>query len=75
MRSAFRRFGAIAVLSLAAGTANADPSVSPTGTTIYDPGQAYSSFILFSGDDDHTHLIDMDGHEVHRWDQGGSLAF
>jgi hypothetical protein len=36
--------------------------------TRYDPGKAYNVFVLFSGSDDKTHLIDMEGNEVHRWD-------
>ena len=34
-------------------------------------GQGDTIFILFSGADDKTHLIDMDGNEVHRWDHRG----
>src|SRR5699024_4834881 len=30
--------------------------------------RAYSGYILFPGSDGRTHLIDMDGNEVHRWD-------
>ena len=52
-------------------TVQAAPSVYPTGVTRYDPGKAYNVFILFSGADDKTHLIDMDGNEVHRWDHRG----
>ena len=47
------------------------PRVYPTGTTIYDPARAYNSFVCFSGPDGLTHLIDMDGHEVHRWEHAG----
>jgi len=50
---------------------HAGPSVYPTGVTRYDPGKAYNVFVLFSGSDDKTHLIDMDGNEVHRWDHRG----
>ena len=59
------------LLVLAGGAALAEPSVYPTGTTIYDPSRAYSSYIVFSAPDHKTHLIDMDGNEVHRWDQPG----
>ena len=52
-------------------TVQAAPSVYPTGVTRYDPGKAYNVFILFSGADDKTHLIDMDGNELHRWDHRG----
>ncbi|MGY6769547.1 aryl-sulfate sulfotransferase [Komagataeibacter sp. NFXK3] len=51
--------------------AHATPSVFPTGVTQYAPDRTYNSFILFSGADNHTHLIDMDGHEVHAWHQAG----
>jgi hypothetical protein len=49
----------------------AEPSIFPTGVTRYDPGKAYNTFVLFAGSDDKTHLIDMDGNEVHRWDYTG----
>ena len=35
--------------------------------TIYDPARAYNSFICFSAPDGHTHVVDMDGNEVHQW--------
>ena len=35
--------------------------------TIYDPSRAYNSFLSFSGPDGSTHVIDMNGNEVHRW--------
>ena len=49
----------------------AEPSVYPTGVTRYDPSKAYNVFVLFSGADQKTHLIDMEGNEVHRWDHSG----
>jgi hypothetical protein len=49
----------------------ASPSVYPTGVTRYDPVKAYNAYVLFSGADDITHLIDMNGHEVHRWPHAG----
>jgi len=61
---------AIAVL-LGSGSVLADPSVFPTGTTRYDPERAYNSYVLFSGADEKTHLIDLTGAEVHRWDHQG----
>lgn len=54
-----------------AGAAVAEPSVFPTGTTRYDPAKAYNSYVVFASPDAKTHLIDMDGHEVHRWAFGG----
>jgi hypothetical protein len=55
----------------AAGPARAEPSVFPTGTTLYDPKLAYNCFVVFGAPDHKTHLIDMDGREVHRWDYAG----
>jgi hypothetical protein len=45
--------------------------VYPTGVTIYDPSRTYNSFICFSSPDGHTHLVDMDGNEVHEWPYAG----
>lgn len=56
-----------ALLMLLASTAHAFPSSFSTGTTLYDPEQAYSGYVLFPGSDRRTHLIDMDGNEVHHW--------
>lgn len=61
----------LAIALLATAPLRAEPSVFPTDTTRYDPGKAYNSFVLFTGADDKTHLIDMDGKEVHRWDYSG----
>jgi hypothetical protein len=49
----------------------AEPSIYPTGVTRYDPSKADNVFVLFSGGDLKTHLIDMDGSEAHRWDHNG----
>jgi hypothetical protein len=43
----------------------------PTGVTIYDPSRAYNSYIIFSSPDNKTHLIDLDGNEVHSWNYIG----
>lgn len=60
-------------LSLLAATApaGASPSVYPTGVTRYDPALAHSQYVIFSGQDQKTHLIDMNGNEVQRWDAEG----
>jgi len=67
--------GALALTFLGAGGADAAPSVYPTGVTIYDPARAYNSYVLFgdasAGARGETHLIDMNGNEVHSWDWGG----
>src|SRR5258706_13914702 len=47
------------------------PSVFPTGTTLYKPDKAQNGYVLFGGIDGQTHLIDMDGKEVHRWEKAG----
>jgi Arylsulfotransferase (ASST) len=70
-----RSHGALAlsfvVSALCSGAVYASPSVYPTGVTRYDSDKADNAFVLFSGADDKTHLIDMDGNEVHRWDYRG----
>jgi hypothetical protein len=54
----------------------AEPSVYPTGVTIYDPARAYNSFTLFPGGDDVTRLIDMTGKVIHEWKYVGQpVAF
>jgi len=49
----------------------AEPSVYPTGTTIYDPSKAYNSFVLFAGGDNVSRLVDLNGNVVHEWKFGG----
>jgi hypothetical protein len=58
-------------LAMTAGAAMAGPSVFPTGVTRYDPARAYNSYVLFSGQDKKTHLIDMNGNEVRQWPHEG----
>jgi len=52
-------------------SALAAPSVYPTGVTRYDPAKAYNSFVVFTGQDKRTHLIDLNGNEVHQWAKEG----
>lgn len=60
----------------AAPPAHAEPSVYPTGTTIYDPAKAYNSYVLFPGGDDVSRLIDLTGKVVHEWKYSGQpVAF
>jgi Arylsulfotransferase (ASST) len=59
------------MLLFGAASVSANPSVFPTGTTVYDPQKAYNSYIAFAAPDGKTHLIDMDGNEVHHWDKWG----
>jgi outer membrane protein assembly factor BamB len=67
----FRYLTAAAAAFLVTAATQANPSVFPTGTTLYDPAKAYNSYVIFSGTDEKTHLIDMDGTEVRRWDYQG----
>lgn len=64
--------GAAAVIGT--GVAIASPSVYPTGVTIYDPAKAWNGYVVFSGTDEKTHLIDMNGNEVRRWEYQGFPA-
>ncbi len=59
-----------------ASPAHAEPSVYPTGTTIYDPSKTYNSFVLFAGGDDVSRLVDLNGRVVHEWKYSGQpVAF
>jgi outer membrane protein assembly factor BamB len=71
MSFASRSLRFLASLALLTLPALASPRVYPTGVTIYDPARAYNCFVSFSGPDGITHLIDMDGNEVHRWPHPG----
>ncbi|MES2262407.1 MAG: aryl-sulfate sulfotransferase [Pseudomonadota bacterium] len=63
---------ALAIAAVLATTAAmAGSSVFPTGVTRYDPAKAYNSYVVFSGQDKKTHLIDMNGNEVHQWANEG----
>lgn len=70
-RSDFAFATCFVVAMLWSAAVYAEPSVYPTGVTRYDPSKAYNVFVLFSGADQKTHLIDMEGNEVHRWDHSG----
>jgi hypothetical protein len=72
-RRAYRvRTAALLVLCMLPVAATfAAPSVFPTGVTRYDPDKAWNGYVLFSGQDKKTHLIDMNGNEVHQWAQEG----
>ncbi|MFZ1988571.1 MAG: aryl-sulfate sulfotransferase [Alphaproteobacteria bacterium] len=74
-RGIVRITAAAAACAVIASAAFGFPSVYPTGVTRYDPAKAYNSFVLFSGGIDHkTHLIDMNGNEVHSWHHEGIPA-
>lgn len=57
--------------SLLSAVAHAAPSVYPTGVTRYDPAKAYNQYVIFSGADKQTHLIDMNGNAVKTWPHAG----
>ena len=62
------RAGAALMLAVAgAATMRAVPSVYPTGTTIYDPGKAWSGYTVFVLPDTGAALIDMNGAVVKQW--------
>ena len=60
-----------ACLAMAVMPSMAAPSVFPTGVTRYDTARAHNSYVLFSGQDKKTHLIDMNGNEVRQWPHEG----
>jgi len=62
---------AFATALASAHVAKAEPSVFPTGVTVYDPAQAYNTYVVFGATDHKTRLIDMDGDVVHQWDYAG----
>lgn len=49
----------------------AAPSVFPTGVTVHDRARAYQGYVVFTGQDKKTHLIDTDGRLVHQWPYEG----
>src|SRR4051812_10975087 len=61
----------LALCMLPVAAALAAPSVFPTGVTRYEPQKAWNGYVLFSGQDKKTHLIDMNGNDVHQWAQEG----
>ncbi|MBG0811987.1 aryl-sulfate sulfotransferase [Methylosinus sp. H3A] len=75
--TSFSRAACTAVLvSAATVCASAEPSVYPTGTTIYDPARAYNSYVLFAGGDDVSRLVDLTGKVAREWKYTGQpVAF
>ena len=65
----------LAITTLSSSISCASPSIYPTGVTHYVPEKAYNSYVLFSGSDKKTHLIDLNGNEVHQWPNQGFPAF
>src|SRR5512138_896976 len=70
----YRRVMTLLMTAVTLTAALAAQSVYPTGTTRYDPGRAYNSFVLFTGGDNVARLIDMNGNPVHEWRNAGELA-
>src|SRR5437667_10888008 len=66
-----RILSATALISAAVSPALAEPSVFPTGVTVYDAALAYNSYVVFAAPDHKTRLIDMNGNVVHQWDYAG----
>jgi hypothetical protein len=62
---------AIGVLGAASVPAFAEPSVVPTGVTVYVPALAYNTYVLFGTPDHKTRLIDMEGNVVREWAYAG----
>jgi hypothetical protein len=71
MSRSFEVFLAGLLLTTAIGPAIAEPSVFPTGVTVYDPKLAYNTYVVFASPDHKTRLIDMDGNVVHQWNYAG----
>jgi hypothetical protein len=61
----------VVAVACVAHAAYAEPSVFPTGVTIYDPAKAYNTYVIYGGTDHKTYLIDMDGNEVRTWNYAG----
>jgi hypothetical protein len=67
-----KRILAAALLATAfVAPAVAEPSVYPTGVTVYDPKLAYNTYVVFAGPDHQTRLIDMNGNVVRQWKYAG----
>lgn len=71
MNTIYRIFAGTAVTAVLLSSQTKAQSVYPTGVTIYNPQEAYNSYIIFGAPDNKTHLIDMNGHEVRRWEHIG----
>lgn len=69
-----KRILLIATGLLLAGNALAAHSVYPTGVTRYDPAKAWGHYTVFSGADENSYLIDMNGNVVQHWPYKGFPA-
>ena len=67
LRPAGRACAALTLTAASAATMWAVPSVYPTGTTIYDPGKAWSGYTVFVLPETGAVLIDMNGAVVKQW--------
>jgi hypothetical protein len=43
------------------------PRVFPTGATLHDAAQSWKGYVLHGAPDRRTHLVDLEGNEVHSW--------
>ena len=63
-----RLLGSLVVVGVASALVHGYPSVYPTGTTIYEPGKAWSGYTVFATPDQQgTVVVDMNGRLVKRW--------
>ncbi|WP_300673020.1 aryl-sulfate sulfotransferase [Desulfoluna sp.] len=79
MKRVFQLLGMVALVATLSATVWAWPSVYPTGTTVYDSGNAFDGYTLFAPMDGmrgatdfydkpgNAYLIDMNGEVVHQW--------
>jgi Arylsulfotransferase (ASST) len=47
------------------------PRIYPTGVTLHDPDASWKGYVLHGAPDRRTHLVDLEGNEVHRWEHLG----
>jgi len=47
------------------------PRIFPTGTTLHDSSQSWKGYVLFGAPDGRTHLVDLEGNDVHTWQHRG----
>lgn len=71
MKKNFLQLAAGLLLGGSALAALAAPTVYPTGVTLYDPAKTWPHYTVFSGADDKSYLIDMNGNVVRSWPYRG----
>ncbi|ACK49385.1 conserved hypothetical protein [Methylocella silvestris BL2] len=75
MARATKRLACVLGFAAAVSGVAASPSVYPTGVTKYDPAKAYNGYVLFTGADKITRLIDVDGNVVREWKYSGFPSY